>query len=297
MDNPHRHHHSPARTSGKAEANGTAEAEESAMAELLDLDAEVLHSYLSDVTAWVHELAARGPHRRILDLGSGTGTGALALAQRFDGAEVTAVDKSAYLLGRLGEKASDLGVADRVRTVEADLDVAWPAIGPVDLVWASNSLHHMADPDRVLTEIFGALRPGGLLVAAELGSFPRFLPDDIGFGRPGLEARCHAALAEDMAAEIPHLGSDWGSRLNKAGFTIEAERVFTIDLTAPLPAATGRYAQRSLRRMRPALDGLLAADDLAALDTLIDSDDPGGVLRRDDLTVRATRTVWAGRRP
>ena len=94
------------------------------------------------------------------------------------------------------DKARVLGVADRVRAIQADLDAAWPAIDTVDLVWASSSLHHMADPDRVLTEVFAAIRPGGLLVVAELDSFPRFLPDDLGLGRPGLEARCHAVLAE-----------------------------------------------------------------------------------------------------
>jgi SAM-dependent methyltransferase len=285
----HRHQHDPA-----------AETDESAMAELLDLDAEVLHSYLSEVTAWIHELAADQPARRILDLGSGTGTGSFALLERFEGADVIALDISAQLLHHLVGKARVLGVADRVRTVQADLDAAWPAIGTVDLVWASSSLHHMADPDRVLTEVFAVLPPGGLLVVAEIDSFPRFLPDDLGLGRPGLEARCHAALAGRRAAEVPHLGSDWGSRLSQAGFTIEAERPFAIDLTPPLPASTGRYAEASLRRIRSSLDGWISADDLATLDTLIDSDGPDGpdgVLRRDDLTVRTARTVWVARRP
>ena len=48
---------------------------EAALAELLDLDAEVLHAYLTDVIGWVGELAG-GPPRRILNLGTGTGTGA-----------------------------------------------------------------------------------------------------------------------------------------------------------------------------------------------------------------------------
>ena len=74
------------------------------MAELLDLDAEVLHSYLSEVTAWIDALAAEPPHR-ILDLGSGTGAGALALVRRFPGADIIAVDKSAPLLHHLGGKA------------------------------------------------------------------------------------------------------------------------------------------------------------------------------------------------
>ncbi len=280
------HHHHPA-----------AESDPAAMAELLDLDAEVLHAYLSEVIDWVRELAADPPRRRILDLGSGTGTGALALARRFEEADVVALDLSAPLLDRLRDKALALGVTDRVRTVQADLDAAWPTIDPVDLVWASSSLHHMADPDRVLTDVFGAIHPGGLLVVAEMDSFPRFLPDDLALGRPGLEARCHAALAEGLANEVPNLGSDWGPRLSQAGFTIEAERHFAIDLATPLPPATGRYAQASLRRMRSGLDGRMSADDLATLDTLIASDGPDGVLRREDLAVRTARTVWVARRP
>jgi SAM-dependent methyltransferase len=273
------------------------EPDPAATAELLDLDAEVLHTYLSDVIDWVQELAADLPPRRILDLGSGTGTGALALARRFEEADVIALDLSAPLLDHLRDKALALDVSDRVRTVQADLNAAWPAIDPVDLAWASSSLHHMADPDRVLADVFGAIHPGGLLVVAEMGSFPRFLPDDLGLGRPGLEARCHAALAEGLADEIPHLGSDWGPRLSQAGFTIEAERHFAIDLEPPLPPATGRYAQASLRRMRSGLDGGMSADDLATLNTLIDSDGPDGLLHRKDLTVHAERTVWVGRRP
>jgi SAM-dependent methyltransferase len=265
------------------------------MAELLDLDAEVLHSYLSEVTAWVDELAAGQPHR-ILDLGSGTGAGALALARRFEGAEVIAVDRSAYLLARLGDKARDLGLAGRIQTIQADLDIAWPALDPVDVAWASSSLHHMADPDLVLRETFAAIRPGGLLVVAEIDSFPRFLADAADPSRSGLEARCHQAMAGVRARDVPEMGSDWGSRLRKAGFTVEAERAFDIVLTPPLPAATGRYAQASLRRMRSGLDDLLSDADLAALGTLIDSDGPDGILH-GDLTVRAEKAVWAARRP
>jgi len=267
------------------------------MAELLDLDAEVTHSHLAEVTAWVRQLAADPPPGRILDLGSGTGTGAFALLERFGQAEVIALDVSAEMLQRLIGQARALGLADRIRAVQADLDTAWPAIDAVDLAWASRSLHHLADPDRVLAEVFATLRPGGLLVVAEIDSFPRFLPDDLGLGRPGLEARCHAVLAERQAAELPHLGSDWGPRLSRAGFTVEAERPFVIDLSAPLPAASGRYAQASLRRIRSAVDGRMSADDLAVLDTLIDSDGPDGVLHCGDLTVRNARTLWAARRP
>ena len=283
MTSHHHDQHGPAGGSGEA-----------ALAELVDLDAEVLHSYLSGVIDWIHELAAAPPPRRILDLGSGTGTGALALARRFEGADVIAVDLSAPMLGRLRGKARELGVDGRVRAVQADLDAGWPATGPVDLVWAANSLHHMADPDRVLAQAFAALRPGGLLAVAEMDSFPRFLPADLG---RGLEERCHAVLAGGLAHEVPHLGADWGPRLRQAGFTSQARRAFAIDLRSPLPAAAGRYAQAALGRIRSSLDGRISDGDLAALDTLLDGDGPGSLLRRDDLSVRTTRTVWVARRP
>jgi ubiquinone/menaquinone biosynthesis C-methylase UbiE len=261
------------------------EADFSAMAEVLDLDAEVLHSYLSEVIDRAHERG--GEPRRILDLGSGTGAGALALARRFPEAEVIALDLSGPLLDRLRDKARDLGVADRISVVEADVDAGWPAIDPVDLVWASASLHHLADPDRVLADVLATLRPGGLLVVAEIDSFPRFLSDEAG---RGLEERCQAILDERRAAELPHIGSDWGARLTKAGYRAVAERTFAIELTSPLPASAGRYAQATLRRMRSGLDGRLSADDLALMDALIDG--PQSVLNRDDLAVRTTRTVW-----
>jgi len=262
----------------------------SAMGEILDLDAEVLHSYLSDMITWAEERAT-APPRRILDLGSGTGAGALALARRFPDAEVIAMDMSGPLLDRLRDKARDLGVADRISVIETDLDAGWPATDPVDLVWASAALHHLADPDRVLADVLATLRPGGLLAAVELDSFPRFLSDDVG---RGLEERCHAVIDERRAAELPHIGSDWGARLTKAGFPTVAERTFAIELTSPLPASAGRYAQASLRRMRSGLEGRLGADDLALLDAFIDG--PHSVLTRDDLVVRTTRTVWlAGR--
>lgn len=266
------------------------------MAELLDLDAEVLHSYLSDVTAWIEELAADGPPGKILDLGSGTGTGTFALLERFRQAEVIAVDLSDQFLKQLMGKARARGMDNRVLTIQADLDTGFPSIAGIDLAWAASSLHHLADPLRILTDVFNALRRGGLLVVVEMASFPRFLPEDLGVGRPGLESRCHAVMAEGQAVAMPNLGSDWGHHLSQAGFTIEAERNFVIDLTKPLPASAGRYARASLQRLRSHLKGDLVADDLATLDILIDGDGPAGVTQRDDLNIRTTRVVWVARR-
>lgn len=265
------------------------------LAELLDLDAAVLQSYWAEVTAWVRRLGAGTPRRRILDLGAGTGTGTIALAQRFGSAHVVALDVSEEMLARVRVKALDLGLAERVRTVQADLDTSWPELDPVDLVWASMSLHEMADPDRVLEAVRAVLRPGGLLAVAEMDDHLRFLPDDIGIGHPGFEARCLAVVAETSAHTVP-FGTDWAPRLERAGFGVVDTRTFDLEQTAPPLGATGRYAHGWYQRVRSAAASGLSAEDRSTLDTLLGTG-PAGLLRRDDLHVRGTRTAWVAAAP
>ncbi|WP_255946539.1 class I SAM-dependent methyltransferase [Streptomyces odontomachi] len=263
-------------------------------AELLDLDGEVLAEHIAAITAW---LPVREPPRQIVDLGCGTGAGTFALLAGFPEAHVTAVDSSAGHLQRLAEKARDRGVADRVRTVAADLDdAAWPHLGSPDLVWASASMHHMGRPDRTLRTVHDLLVPGGLFAVVELAGFPRFLPANAPQDRPGLEERCHAASDRHHAEHVPHRGADWGPMLTEAGFTLDGERTITVHIEGARTTAVGAYALGSLRRIRHTVADTLTAEDLAALDRLLDAGGPGSILRRDDLAVRTERTVWAARR-
>ncbi|MEU1883876.1 class I SAM-dependent methyltransferase [Micromonospora rifamycinica] len=254
--------------------------------ELLDLDAEVLHDYVRDVVGWVGREAAGRPH--VADLGAGSGTASLALARQLPGATVTAFDQSPEMLAHLRERAEAAGLADRIRTVEADLDRPWPDLGPVEVIFAAASMHHLADPAGAVASAFRALRPGGLLVIAELDSFPRFLtgtPDE------ELESRGHAGAAKRRHEAGMHMHEPWGDRMAQAGFTAVTERHFDIDLRPPLSATVTRYAQVCLGRMRHGLQGWLSPDDLAALDEVVE-----GLPGRSDLSVRTERTVWLGRR-
>ncbi len=143
-------------------------------AEILELDAQVLAEHTA---ALIDRLPLQAPPRRIVDLGCGTGAGTFALLDRFPEAHVAAVDTSAAHLQRVREKACARGDEGRVRTVQADLDAAdWPDLGTPDLVWASASMHHMADPDRALRTVHGLLTPGGLLAVVELSGFPASCP-------------------------------------------------------------------------------------------------------------------------
>ncbi|WP_091412180.1 class I SAM-dependent methyltransferase [Friedmanniella luteola] len=286
-DTPHAHHHDHA---GEGHAHG--ETDEAGLAEILDLDGEVLHAYLDDVVGWV--AGATGPDvQRVVDLGAGTGTGTLALARRFPAAQVVAVDASATMLSRLSAAATDADLGDRVRTVCADLDAGWPGLADLDLAWAALSLHHVADPGRLLGQVHDALRPGGLLAVTEMTSASRFLPDDLGVGRPGLELRCHAALDAQPAPFDRY--PDWDEALERAGFVTVERRTFSVTPPQPEPA-TARYARSYLSRLRPRLADDLAADDLATLDLLLDDTSPHGLLRRGDLRVQGSRTGWLARR-
>lgn len=267
--------------------------EDDDLAEILDLDAEVLAEHLASVTAG---LALTTRPRRVLDLGAGTGTGTAALLERFPDADVTAVDASAAHLHRLRSRAEAAGWAHRVRTVQADLDGDWPDLGRFELAWASASLHHLADPDRALRAVHDLLLPGGVLAVLELGGFPRFLPDGAPEDRPGLEERVHAALARQHAERMPHRGADWGPRLEAAGFTVESGRALALEVPGSRSETVGRYALAGLRRLRGNLDDVLDAADVRSLDALLDTSGPGSLLRRDDLAVRTERTVWAARR-
>lgn len=263
-------------------------------AEILDLDAEVLAEHIASITAWLP--LKTGP-RQIVDLGCGTGAGTFALLDRFPDADVTAVDASAGHLQHLRAKACARGMEERVRTVQADLDdTAWPDLGSPGLVWASASMHHMADPDRALRNVHDVLAPGGLFAVVELAGFPRFLPESAPMDRPGLEERCHAATDRFHAEHVPHRGADWGPMLAAAGFTVEGERTIAVNIEGSRSEAIGRYALGSLQRIRGAAAEALSPEDLAALDQLLDTDSPHSILRRDDLTVRTERTVWAAGR-
>lgn len=225
-------------------------------AEVLDLDAELLATHTAEVIAW---LPTTNP-RHIVDLGAGTGAGTFALLAQFPEAHITAVDSSVDHLQRLRTKAGERGVADRVHTVLADLDTEWPDLGTPDLIWASASLHHMADPGHTLAQLHKTLAPNGLLAVVELAGMPRFFPEQAPDGHD---------------ERLPHRGADWGPKLTQAGFTVEAERTITVHIERSV--AVERYARIVLRRQL----GAEAAET---------------ALQRDDLALRTERTVWAARK-
>jgi SAM-dependent methyltransferase len=266
------------------------------MDDLLDLDAEVLAGYWTAALDWVRDAAAPLSPVQVVDLGAGTGTGALGLAPRFPGATVTAVDIEANSLRRLEHKAARLGLGPRIRTVEADLDTRWPDLGSLDLTWASMSLHHLADPAGTLGQVLAATRPGGLIAVAEFPEALRFLPADLGTGPAGFEKRVTASLTRAHTELMPTLGSAWAPRLAEAGWQVVAERDFPIDLNPPSHPKAGEYARAWFTRLSHGLTGQLTEEDTATLAALLDDHGPYSLLHRGDLHIHGSRIVTLGRR-
>ncbi|GGR51643.1 class I SAM-dependent methyltransferase [Streptomyces netropsis] len=267
-----------------------------AMADLLELEGETHSPYVRQA---FEELGHLTP-RRILDIGSGPGVAACRLAARFPQAEVTAVDGSPELLARAGERAERLGV--RLRTQVAEFPEGLADVGTADLVWSGQVVHHVGDQQGALDRLAGLLEPGGVLAIVEGGLPARQLPRDLGFGRPGLQVRLDAAMAERynrMRDELPGsvaVVEDWPGMLRAAGLTGVRSRTFLVDHPAPLAEGPRRAVRSTLERHRKVLDGLLDAEDLATLDRLLDPADPGGVDRRADLFLLTAKTVHFGQR-
>ncbi|WP_306206283.1 class I SAM-dependent methyltransferase [Actinoplanes sp. RD1] len=279
---PHGHHHH-----GSSHGHG----DSGSLSTVLDLDAEVLGAYVDEVTAWIAQQAGDRPVRRILDLGSGTGAGAFALLRRFPAASVTAVDADRAMLDRLTGRAHELGLQERVQPVVANLDEGWPAVGEADLVWASGSLHHLAEPVRVLESVRAALAPGGVLAVMELDGMPWFLPESADPAERALEARTQELQAQARAEHLPHMGADWRHLLEKAGFTV-TDRVLNISVDAPLPPAGGKYAAAVFGRVAEQVGDRLTAEESHTLDRLL-----AALPQRNDLVIRTTRTALIGSVP
>ncbi|WP_374050250.1 class I SAM-dependent methyltransferase [Streptomyces roseicoloratus] len=271
------------------------------MAPLLTRQAETQSPLYAEAAGWLASLVPT-PVRRVLDVGSGPGVVTALLAEAFPEAEVVAVDATPELLALARERAEARGLGDRVTTLRAELPGDFGALGTADLVWASNSLHHIGDQRAALASFAELLNPGGLIALAEGGLPQRHLPWNAGVGRPGLEARIDAANAEwfgEMRASLPDSKEeidDWAALLTGAGLTPGGARSFLCDIPAPLPDSVREQVVTHYERLREGLAERLADDDRAAVERLLDPADPLSFHRRPDAYLLTARTVHTGRK-
>lgn len=111
--------------------------------------------------------ACASPPARILDLGTGSGAIALALAKAFPEARVTATDNSADALALAGENAALAGLADRVSWVESNWFSSLPQT-PHELVVSNPPYLSAEETAETALEVRG-FEPAQALTSAEGG--------------------------------------------------------------------------------------------------------------------------------
>ncbi|MGK4584028.1 class I SAM-dependent methyltransferase [Kitasatospora sp. HPMI-4] len=272
-----------------------------------ELEAELHSGCLAEASRWLRDLL--GPEewvtaavRRVLDVGSGPGVASCELARAFPQADVVAVDRSHSLLARAGARAAERGLTGRLTTLRAEHPEEFGRLGPAEVIWTGNVCRHLGDQQAAVRSLASALRPGGLLAVCEHGLPLRFLPRDIGMGRPGLQARLDAALEERFAARRAGLSGttsvveDWPLLLAAAGLVPTGSRTFLIDLPAPLGLAARRYLHTRLTRLLAEIGDQLTHADRLTVEQLLDEEAGTGILWRSDAFYLTALTVHTARR-
>ena len=297
----HHEHHEPHGHHGHGHVH-LGEEQWAAHAAQTERRGEVFIGFLTETIEWIDEW--RGvdapPVRRVLDIGSGPGVGACALAIAYPTARVTAVDSSPAMLALATARAARLGLGKRVDTRLADLPDGVEDLDEVDVIWASMSLHHVGDEFGVLRVLRRRMHPTGLLAIAELADPTRMLPAELGVGRPGFVERLGAAGAAwfaDMRRDLPGSveSNDVASMLAAAGFEVVGHRVARLRLDAPLSDDARRVAHEELLRARAQFGERLDPDDVGTLDILCDELDRRGAMQRADLFMAVSQQIVVAR--
>ncbi len=154
----------------------------------------------------------------VLDLGCGTGHGAAALAARWPGARVIALDASPAMLAETSRRDG----AVRIERVLADAEAIPLPDASVDLVFSNLLLPWCEDLDAVFAEVARVVKPRGLF------TFTTFGPDTL------VELRTAWRAADPDAALHPFTDMhDLGDGLVRAGLAEPVLDVSRFTLTYP----------------------------------------------------------------
>lgn len=183
----------------------------------------------------VNMVAAAAP-AHIIDIATGTGDLAIALARKMPQALVTGIDLSQGMVDIGCRKIADAGLSDRVKLLTADcLAMPFPddAADAITVAYGVRNFEHL---DRGYAEMFRVLRPGGMLCVIELSTpvnplvkpFYKLYTKTIipTLGRiVSKDSRAYSYLPESIAA-VPQ-GDDMLRLIRDAGFTDTAFRRLT----------------------------------------------------------------------
>ncbi len=166
--------------------------------------------------------------KQILDVATGTGDLAIALARRIEGSRVTGADLSEGMIEIGRDKVAKAGLADRITLEAADCMNLPMADDTFDCVTVAYGVRNFEDLRRGYAEMARVLRPGGMIAVIELSTptsplvkplyrlYTRGIIPAVG-RMISHDSRAYSYLPESIAA-VPQ-GEEMLSLMREAGLT------------------------------------------------------------------------------
>ncbi len=118
----------------------------------------------------VVRMVRRTGAKRILDLATGTGDLALAMARKIKGSIVCGVDLSSEMLAVAREKVERCGLDERITFEQGDAEHIGLADGSVDAATVAFGVRNFEHPEVCLAELARVVRSGGHLFVLEFSN-------------------------------------------------------------------------------------------------------------------------------
>ena len=117
--------------------------------------------------------------KQVLDMATGTGDLAIAIARNIEGSQIFAADFSREMLAVAHKKVEALGLSERITLHECDAENISLADDTVDVATVAFGVRNFERQQKALTEIKRTIKPGGHLVVLEFSNpkcgFVRFI--------------------------------------------------------------------------------------------------------------------------
>jgi ubiquinone/menaquinone biosynthesis C-methylase UbiE len=171
--------------------------------------------------SWVVEVATLTGTERVLDIATGGGHAAFALAPY--AAEVVALDLTRPML-EVAQKEADARQLSNIRFLEGDAQAIPCEDGSFDVVVCRQAAHHFPNVHQCVSEWARVLKPGGQLL----------LIDSISPEEPDADAFLEQIeILRDPSHVRNHRISAWKALLHETSFTVNSVREWTILLDIP----------------------------------------------------------------
>jgi 2-polyprenyl-3-methyl-5-hydroxy-6-metoxy-1,4-benzoquinol methylase len=148
----------------------------------------------------------------VADFGCGSGHAINVMAQAFGASRFTGIDFSDEAIATGAREAARLGLTNA--TFESHDLTRLNKAGTYDVITAFDTIHDQAQPARVLENIYRALRPGGVLLMADIKASSQLEDNvDVPMSTYLYTTSLMHCMTVSLALDGAGLGTAWGTQL------------------------------------------------------------------------------------